>query len=64
VTGKFRGRWEFTLRCKPDCPSWTGAFGGFTGHAIGAAAAERAGMTYRAIDGSSGGVVIAAQPGG
>jgi hypothetical protein len=60
VTGKFRGRWEFTLRCKPDCPSWTGQLTGFTGHTIGAEAAMRAGMTYRAIDGSTGGVVLAA----
>jgi hypothetical protein len=54
VTGRFRGRWEFTLRCTPSCPSWTGTLSGFTGHTIGAAAAQRAGMTYRAIDGSTG----------
>ena len=63
VSGKFRGRWEWTLHCEPSCASFTGQLGGFTGHSIGAAAAERAGMAYRAIDGTSGGVVIAAQPG-
>jgi hypothetical protein len=61
VSGKFRGRWEWTLHCKPDCPSWTGRE--FTGHTIGAEAAKRAGMRYQAIDGTSGGVVVAAQPG-
>ena len=60
MSGKFRGRWEFALQCEPECPSWTGWLGGFTGHTIGAAAAERAGMTYRAIDGTTGGVVVAA----
>jgi hypothetical protein len=64
VTGKFRGGWEYTLRCDPRCPSWTGRAGGVTGHTIGAEAAKRAGMTYRAIDGTTGGVVIAAQSGG
>ena len=59
VTGRFRGRWEWTLHCKPECPSFSGRLGGFTGHTIGAAAAERAGMTYRAIDGTTGGVVLA-----
>jgi len=60
VTARFRGRWEYTLRCEPDCPSWTGTLGGFTGHTIGSEAAKRAGMSYRAIDGSTGGVVVAA----
>jgi hypothetical protein len=60
VTAKFRGRWEYTIRCSPDCPSWTGALSGFTGHTIGLEAAKRAGMTYRAIDGTTGGVVLAA----
>jgi hypothetical protein len=59
VTGRFRGKWEFTLRCRRDCPSWTGQLSGFTGHSIGAEAARRAGMTYRAIDGTSDGVVLA-----
>jgi len=59
VTAKFRGRWEYMLRCEPDCPSWTGTLGGFTGHTIGAEAARRAGMAYRAIDGTTGGVVLA-----
>jgi hypothetical protein len=63
VKGQFRGVWEWTLLCKPGCPSFTGAVDGFTGHSIGAAAAARSGMTYRAIDGSTGGVVVAAQPG-
>jgi hypothetical protein len=63
VTDKFRGRWEYTLRCRAGCPSWTGQLGGFTGHTIGAEAAQRAGMTYRAIDGMTGGVVVAASPG-
>jgi ribosomal protein S27AE len=60
VTARFRGRWEYTLRCRPDCPSWTGALNGFTGHTIGSEAARRAGMFYRAIDGITGGVVVAA----
>jgi hypothetical protein len=55
---------EHTLRCEPKCPSWTGQLGGFTRHTIATAAAKRAGMRYQAIDGSSGGVVLAAQPGG
>lgn len=59
VTGKFRGRWEYTLRCKPECSSHTGKLGEFTGHSIAAAAAERAGLVYRAVDGTSGGVVLA-----
>jgi hypothetical protein len=63
VLGRWRGRWEFSLLCSRDCPSWTGQVGGFTGHTIGAAAAQRAGMAYRAIDGTTGGVVVAAQPG-
>jgi len=63
VSGKYRGRWEWTIHCKPECPSWTGQLGGFTGHTIGSEAARRAGMTYPAIDGTSGGVVVAAQPG-
>ena len=37
----------------------TGTLGGFTGHTIGAEAARRAGMAYRAIDGTTGGVVLA-----
>jgi hypothetical protein len=57
VTGRFRGRWEYTLRCLPGCPSFTSP-GEFTGHTLGAAAAARSGMTYRAIDGTSGGVVL------
>lgn len=64
VTGRFRGRWEFTLRCREGCPSFTGMPGGFTGHSIGAAAAQRAGMSYRAIDGTTGGVILAAQAAG
>jgi hypothetical protein len=62
VTGRFRGRWEYTLRCEAGCPSFRP--GEFTGHAIGSAAAKRAGMAYRAIDGSTGGVVVAASAGG
>jgi hypothetical protein len=64
VTAKYRGRWEYTIRCSPDCPSWTGALPGFTGHTIGSEAAKRAGMAYRAIDGTTGGVVLAGRPGG
>ena len=60
VTAKFKGRWEYTIRCREDCPSWTGVLGGFTGHTIGAEAAKRAGLAYRAIDGTTGGVVLAA----
>ena len=60
VTGRWDGRWRYTLHCEPSCPSWTGELGGFTGHTIGSEAAKRAGMTYRAIDGSTGGVVVAA----
>lgn len=63
VTARFRGKWEFTLRCEAGCPSFSGALG-FTGHALGAAAAKRAGMGYRAIDGTAGGVVVAATAGG
>ena len=62
VTAKFRGRWEYTLRCEPDCPSWTGVLhDGFTGHTIASEAAKRAGMSYRAIDGTTGGVIVAAR---
>ena len=60
VTARFRGCWEYTLRCRSDCPSWMGAVSGFTGHTIGFEAARRAGMSYRAIDGTTGGVVVAA----
>ena len=59
VTAKFRGRWEYILRCKPGCPSF--GPGDFTGHTLGSAAATRAGMAYRAIDGTTGGVVVAAR---
>lgn len=64
VTARWRGRWEYTLRCPPECPSHASPRDGFTGHTIAAAAAKRAGMAYRAIDGTSGGVVIAAHAGG
>ena len=60
VTARFRGRWEYTLRCRSDCPSWTGALSGFTGHTIGSKAACRAGTSHQAIDGTTGGVVVAA----
>ena len=62
VTGKFRGRREFTLRCRRGCPSFTGEMGDFNGHTIADQAAKRAGLVYRALDGTSGGVVVAAQP--
>lgn len=58
-----RGRWEFTLRCEPGCPSRHPGPGGFSGHAIASAAAGRARMAYRAIDGTTGGVVVAARAG-
>lgn len=63
VSGRWDGRWRYTLHCDPQCASWTGRAGGFTGHTIGAEAAKRAGMVYRAIDGTTGGVVIAAGSG-
>jgi hypothetical protein len=62
VSGKFRGRWEFTLHCLPSCPSHTRPAGGFSGHTIAASAAEAIGLSYRAIDGTSGGVVLAGRP--
>jgi hypothetical protein len=61
VSGKFRGRWEFTLHCLPSCPSHTRPADGFSGHSIAASAAEAIGLSYRAIDGTSGGVVLAGQ---
>jgi hypothetical protein len=63
VTARWRGVWQYTIHCDPACPSWTGALSGFTGHAIGSEAARRAGMAYRAIDGSTGGVVLAGKAG-
>jgi hypothetical protein len=67
VTGKFvaeTNRWEFTLRCPAACGTFTNPLGAFTAHATAAAAARRMGMDYKAFRGSSGGVVVAAQPGG
>jgi hypothetical protein len=62
VSGKFRGRWEYTLHCLPSCPSHARPQDGFSGHTLGAQAAGRAGMSYRAIDGTTGGVVLAGRP--
>jgi hypothetical protein len=63
VSGKFRGRWEWTLHCPETCPSHARPQDGFTGHTIAAAAASRVGLGYRAIDGTAGGVVVAATAG-
>jgi hypothetical protein len=56
VNGKFRGRWEFTPHCLPSWPSHVSPQAGFSGHTIGATAATRTGMTFQAIDGTTGGV--------
>ena len=56
---RFRGRWDYGLRCPEECPTHGDQR---LAHAVATAAAERAGLSYRAVDSCSGqvsGVVVA-----
>lgn len=59
VVARFRGVWDFGLRCEDGCPTLTDQL---LAHRVASEAAARAGQGYRAIDGSCGqvmGVVVA-----
>ena len=59
IVAKFRGRWDFGLRCPGSCPTHRDQR---LAHAVASAAAARAGLGYRAVDNSTGhvtGVVVA-----
>jgi hypothetical protein len=59
VVARFRGIWDYGLRCNEGCPTLTDQA---LAHRVAAQAAERAGMGYRAVDSCSGqvtGVVVA-----
>ena len=62
VTARFRGRWDYGLRCQAGCPTLTDQL---LAHRVASEAAARAGLSYRAVDSCTGELmgVVLARPG-
>lgn len=59
VVARFRGRWDYGLRCPETCPTHGDQR---LAHQVASEAAARAGLAYRAVDACAGqvtGVVVA-----